>query len=120
MLTEINGANLAYVGDAVFELWIRKKLVNSGGKIGELNKKADAFVRAGNQSKLADEILPLLTEEEAAAFRRGKNIHFNSIPKSATQSEYRKATALEALFGYLYLKGDIARIDELLDKVCTF
>ncbi len=116
MLTEINSQNLAYVGDAVIELLIRARLTTEGGKIGELNKKADLLVRAGHQSKVADAILPKLSEEEAAVFRRGKNIHFTSVPKNATQLEYRKATALEALFGYLYLKGESERLSELIEE----
>ncbi len=116
MPIEINSQNLAYVGDAVIELLVRARLTKSGGKIGDLNKKTDALVRAGHQSKVADAILPILTEEEVAVFRRGKNIHLNNIPKSATQLEYRKATALESLFGYLYLKGEQERLNELIEK----
>ena len=115
MLSEINGANLAYVGDAVLELMVRKKLVLDGGKIGELNKQADSYVCAGNQSRVADRILPVLTEEELSVYKRGKNIHTNSIPKSATHIEYRKATGLEALFGYLYLAGETKRLEELFN-----
>ena len=115
ILTEINGANLAYVGDAVIELLVRKKLVTQGGKLGELNRKADAFVRAGYQCKALERLIPIMTEEEAAVFRRGKNIHTNSIPKNATQAEYRKATGLEAVFGYLYLKDEQERIEFLLE-----
>ncbi len=115
-LNSINSLNLAFVGDAVIELQIRKKLTERGGKLGELNKKADSLVSAVNQSKVADAILPKLTEEEAAVFRRGKNVRVNSVPKSATQIEYRKATALEALFGYLYLKGELERTEELAEE----
>ncbi len=114
MITEINSLNLAYVGDAVIELGVRRRLVTAGGKIGELNKKADAYVRAGYQSKVFDRMAPILTEEEADILRRGKNIRVNSVPKSATQLEYRKATAVEALFGYLYLKNELDRIEELI------
>ncbi len=116
MLTEINAQNLAYVGDAVIELLIRTKLTKEGGKIGELNKKTDALVRAGHQSKVADALLPKLSEEEAAVFRRGKNIRLTTVPRNATQLEYRKATALEALFGYLYLSGEKQRLDELIEE----
>ena len=116
LISEINGALLAYLGDAVIERLVRKRLILSGGKLGELNKIADRLVRAGYQSGAADRILPDLTEEEANVFRRGKNIYTNSIPKSATASEYRKATGLEAVFGYLDLKGDTERIEALISK----
>lgn len=116
MIGEISGANLAYVGDAVIELLIREHLVLSGGKVGELNKEADEYVCAGYQSRVADVLAPLLTEAEAAAYRRGKNVRTNSLPKNATHIEYRKATGLEALFGYLYLTGENERLRFLLEK----
>ncbi len=115
MINEISGAGLAYIGDAVIELFIRERLVMAGGRIGELNKKADEFVRAGYQSIAADRLEPLLTEEEAAAYRRGKNVHTNNLPKNATHAEYRKATGLEALFGYLYISGEKERLSYLLE-----
>ena len=108
---EINGGLLAYVGDAVIERLVRKKLVLDGGKLGEINKTADALVRAGYQSRAGERILPLLSEEELAAYRRGKNFHFSSVPKNASQGEYKKATALEALFGYLDILGETERIE---------
>ncbi len=116
MISEISGANLAYIGDAVIELLIRERLVKTGGKVGELNKTADSYVRAGYQSMAADRLEPLLTEAEAAAYRRGKNVHTNYLPKNATRIEYRKATGLEALFGYLYLAGENERLRFLLEK----
>ena len=113
---EINGGLLAYLGDAVIERLVRKKLILDGGKLGELNKVADGLVRAGFQSKAGERILPLLTEDELNVYRRGKNFHFNSVPKGATQNEYKKATALEALFGYLDIKGETERIDFLISE----
>lgn len=112
---EINGALLAYLGDAQIELIVRKKLVMRGGKLGSLNTEADALVSAKAQCRALEKLLPLFTEEEEAVFRRGKNVHVNSIPKSVTPAEYRKATGLEAVFGFLCLKGDEERLNFLAD-----
>ena len=113
---EISGALLAYLGDAQLELEVRKRLVLQGGKIGELNKEADELVSAEGQCEALEKIMPLFTEEEASAFRRGKNVHTNSIPKHCTPLQYRKATGLEAVFGYLALKKDTDRIELLVRK----
>lgn len=112
---EMNGLLLAYLGDAQLELLVRKRLVLKKGKIGLINKEADKLVSAKAQCKALEKLLPILTEEEQDAFRRGKNAHPNSVPKSCTQLEYRKATGLEAVFGYLSLKNDTERMEELLD-----
>lgn len=113
---QISGALLAYLGDAALELAVRKKLISQGGTLGQLNKVADKLVSAEGQCAALDILTPLFTEEEAAAFRRGKNIHTNSIPKHCTALQYRKATGLEAVFGYLSVKNDLERIDFLVSK----
>ena len=112
---ELNGLLLAYLGDAQMELMVRKRLVLQGGKIGDLNKQTDALVSAKAQVSALEKLLPVFTEEEMAVFKRGKNIHTNSVPKSVTQLQYRKATGLEAVFGYLCLKNDTERMEELID-----
>ena len=112
---EINGALLAYLGDAQIELYVRKRLVLSGGKLGELNKAADGLVSAKAQCRALEKLLPLFTEAEHAVFKRGKNVHVNSVPKSAAPSEYRKATGLEAVFGYLCITGEEQRTEYLID-----
>ena len=114
--SEINGGLLAYLGDAVIERLVRKRLILDGGRLGDVNKIADGLVRAGYQSRAGERILPLLTEEELAAYRRGKNFHSGSIPKNASQNEYKKATALEALFGYLDIQGETERIEYLFKE----
>lgn len=113
---EMNGLTLAYLGDAQIELWVRKRLTLRGGRIGELNKQADRLVCATAQCEALEKILPLLTEEEEAAFRRGKNSHVGSVPKSCTVAQYLRATGFEAIFGYLCVKGETERIDFLLEK----
>ena len=111
---EISSAALAYLGDSVIELSVRKFLVGSGiSHAAELNAAALSFVRAAAQSDAMDKIIDLLDEGEAAAFRRGRNIGHTNTPKSATALQYRRATGMEALFGYLYLNGDEKRINEL-------
>ncbi|MBQ9115478.1 MAG: ribonuclease III [Clostridia bacterium] len=111
---EISGAVLAYLGDAVIELTVRRALIEKGsGDVGEMNKVADGYVRATAQSLAVDKILPMLTEDETAIYKRGRNTHSHTVPKSAKVSDYRKATGMEALFGALYLEGKQERIEEI-------
>jgi Uncharacterized protein conserved in bacteria len=113
-LQNLPGGALAYLGDAVFELKVRHTLLDRGiTSPGALNREALRYVTAVAQSKAAEKVLPLLTPEENDVFRRGRNSGDLTPPRSATQGEYRRATALEALFGYLYINGNTARIDEL-------
>lgn len=106
---------LAYIGDAVFDLLIRTVVVERGNRpANSLHKYAIQYVNAGTQSKMIRSLLEELTEEEAAVYRRGKNANFHTKAKNATIDEYRKATGLEALVGYLYLTGRMDRIVELL------
>jgi ribonuclease-3 family protein len=113
---EFNGLQLAYLGDAQIELTVRKRLVKKGGKIGALNKRTDALVCATAQCEALERIMPFLTEEEHSAFRRGKNSHVGSVPKSCTVAQYLRATGFEAIFGYLALKDDAERIEFLIEK----
>lgn len=111
---DMSSAPLSYLGDAVLELLVREYLVGSGkSNAGDLNREALHFVKATAQREAAERILPLLSEEEAAVFRRGKNAAHHSIPKSASLLEYRIASGFEALFGYLHLEGRAERIREL-------
>ncbi|MGM9554551.1 MAG: Mini-ribonuclease 3 [Faecousia sp.] len=105
---------LAHIGDAVFELLVRTKLCLSGGTTnGRLHHDTIARVCAPAQAALAERIAPLLTEEELAFYRRGKNSHTHAIPKNATPAQYAKATGLETLFGALWLLGRQARVEAL-------
>ena len=115
---EYSPLTLAFLGDVVFELLVREKLVEKGDMpVGELHKKAVEKVCASAQCRAATAILDILTPEEEAIFKRGRNANGVTIPKSATTAEYRKATGIEALFGYLYLKKDNARISELFEMM---
>ncbi len=109
-----NGASLAYLGDAVFEVLARKAVLQSGIQdAGKLNRLALSYVQASAQSQAAERILPLLTEQEQEMFRRGRNIRNLNVPKSATPKEYRNASGLESLFAFLYLEGQTERMEEL-------
>lgn len=111
---EYSSAALAYLGDAVIELYVRERLVRSGiSDAGRLNEEAKKYVQADAQSAAAGRILPYLTEEEDGAFRRGRNMHSPGVPKHAKTADYRRATGLEALFAHLYLSGDKERLDEV-------
>ena len=112
----LNGLSLAYLGDAVLEVQTRKRLLSLGiTDLKTLNKKALSYVRAVDQSAAMERLLPHLTEDEESIFKRGRNSHGVSAPKSATIAEYRRATGMEALFGWLYLKGENERIEQLFD-----
>ncbi len=108
---------LAYIGDGVYELVIRTVLVKKGNcPVNQLHKKASSLVKAGTQSKMMETLEPILTEEELAVYKRGRNAHSPTMAKHATMADYRRATGFEALMGYLYLKEDYSRIVELVRK----
>jgi len=109
--------NLAFLGDAVFTLLVRSRLVTAANRPANvLNKAANAKVNAVSQSLNYYCLLPFLTSEEAAVIKRGRNANPGYKAKNATVAEYRNATGLEALFGYLYLSNQILRLLELFDK----
>ena len=109
---------LAHIGDGVFELLCRSWLCGHGGlTVERLHRDTVALVTAPAQAKFADKMLPMLTEEELAAYRRGKNAHVHAVPKSATPQEYAKATGVEAMFGALYLSGQTGRLNEIFVTV---
>lgn len=114
----ISSIGLAHLGDAVYELLVRSWLCEQGRATGKgLHRATVELVRAPAQAARAERILPLLTEEEQAVFRRGRNANVHNIPANTTRGDYQKATALEALFGYLYLQGRQERINELFDRM---
>ena len=114
----ISSIGLAHLGDAVYELLVRTYLCAPGKATGKgLHRATVELVRAPAQAEAAEKILPVLTEEEQAVFRRGRNANVHSIPQHASRSEYQQATALEALFGWLYLRGEKARIEELFARI---
>ncbi|MCL1996976.1 MAG: ribonuclease III [Defluviitaleaceae bacterium] len=108
---------LAYIGDAVFEVMVRERIVKTYS-IHQLHKKAMPYVSAKGQSQMYNKLLEIATEEEAAILKRGRNFNAKA-PKSATVLEYRHATGVEALFGYLYLKGKNDRLYHIFEIVYT-
>ena len=114
----ISNLGLAHIGDGVFELLTRSWLCGHERlTVGRMHKDTISMVQAKAQAKFADKLLPLLTEEELAYYRRGKNSHVHAVPRSCTPAEYARATGLEALFGALYLLGRTERINELFVTV---
>lgn len=106
---------LAYVGDCVYELIVRTLLVEqSNCPVRKLHKRATAYVKAKAQADLITVMLDDLTEEEKDVYRRGKNAKSHTVPKNASLGDYRKATGMEAVIGYLYLKKDMERVLELI------
>lgn len=119
--TDVNTRNvlaLAHVGDAVYELLCRGWLCCQDVEtIGNLHRSTVAMVKAPAQAAAVQKILPHLTPAEAAVYRRGRNANVHQIPKNAKRGEYAQATALEALFGWLYLQGQKERINELFGMI---
>jgi len=110
----ISSIGLAHLGDGVYELLVRSWLCAHGKATGKgLHRATVELVRAPAQAQRAQRILPLLTEEEQAVFKRGRNAHVNSIPQNASRADYLAATALECLLGWLFLRGETERINEL-------
>lgn len=113
-IRSISNLGLAHIGDCVYELMIRSWLCVHGKATNRgLHKATVKYVAAPAQAKAAEKILSVLAQEEIDVFRRGRNSSPHSIPKAASREEYQMATALEALFGYLWLKGETERLNEL-------
>ena len=112
----LNGVQLAFIGDTVYDLFVREDVLGTGEAVKLLQKKAASRVNAGAQAIAFDKILPNLTEEESDVARRGRNAH-SRPPKNQSPGDYSKATALEALFGYLYLTGNPERLNELVEII---
>ena len=114
-LSDITTPALAYLGDSVLEVCVRTYLVTERGlsTSAHLNRASLDFVRASAQSEAVGRMEPHFTEEEAAVYRRGRNMGHGNVPKSASVAEYRRATGMEVLFGYLHLTGQTERLDHL-------
>lgn len=114
-LRTLSPLKLAYLGDAVFDIIIRTLVLeHNGGAVKHLHSQASSLVNAGTQARLATAMLPVMNEEEQGAYRHGRNAKASSVAKNADIHDYRNATGLETLFGYLYLSGQTGRAVELL------
>lgn len=113
-MTSLPGSlELAYLGDAIYELYVRERLVRGGGRIAALHRSAIGTVCAHAQAETLERIEPLLTDEERGVARRARNAR-QTPPHNADPAEYHRATALEALIGYLYLTGQRERMETLI------
>ncbi len=113
----LSPSTLAFVGDGVYGLLVRARLAEINRPAGELHKLSVAMVNANAQAAAYEVIAPQLTEKELAVFKRGRNFHTTSIPKSSDCGRYHTATGLEALFGYLYLNGETERLNALFGQI---
>ncbi|MBQ7740082.1 MAG: ribonuclease III [Eubacterium sp.] len=117
---QLSPLNLAFIGDGIYEILVREKLVCDANRpVNDLHKESVKYVSAKAQTAAYDRIRDMLTEEEKAIFKRGRNAKVGHNPKSASQGEYHIATGIEALFGYLYLKDNTERLRELFDKISS-
>ena len=116
----LNPLQMAYVGDTVHDLYVRSMLLSRGMAVGKMHRHAVRMVSAGAQARMLERIEPELTQEEADIARRGRNSQAkHAAPRHADPADYAHATALEALWGYLYLSGQTQRLDELMKLALT-
>ena len=114
-IIDLNPQVLAFVGDGVYSLYIRERLVVSTDLKGvKLHNATTSFVKAHGQSNFIEKLLPMLTDTELRVFKRARNYKTQSVAKNASIIDYKRATGLEALLGYLYLSKDIDRLNEIL------
>ena len=117
-LLNMSSLGLAHLGDGVFELMVRAWLCLHGKvKAKDLHRATVSYVAAPAQAAAMERLLPLLTDEEADVYRRGRNTAPHSVPRAATRAQYQSATGLEALFGWLYLQGRTDRLNELFETI---
>ena len=111
---QMNPVTLAFLGDAVYSLYVRERMVRKGGKPSEFQRAASKVVSARGQSAFLENVLPLFSQEEEEVYRRGRNAKKATKSKHATAAEYNRSTGFEAVLGYLYLTGNEERLYFLL------
>ena len=114
----LNPLVLAYIGDSVYDTFVRTLLISRGyGQVSKLHKMSIGFVKAKAQADILERITEMLTPEEQDIVRRGRNTKSSTVPKNADISDYRYATGFEALIGFLYLTGQIDRLMEVISMI---
>ncbi len=114
----LSGLSLAFIGDAVYELFIRNHVLSKGeARVKDMHKDTVRLVNADFQADMTDILMPKLREDEIAVFKRGRNAHAGHTPKNKSEAQYHKSTGFEALIGYLYLKKDFERLDFIFSEV---
>ncbi|MBQ7573963.1 MAG: Mini-ribonuclease 3 [Clostridia bacterium] len=110
--------SLAHLGDAVYELYVRNRVIHEHPTMPahKLHLQTVKYVKAHAQSNSINAIMEILTDDEIAVFRRGRNAKSYTVPKNANLGDYHRATGFEALMGYLYLMGDVERLEFIMDK----
>ena len=117
-IAALSNLGLAHIGDGVYELMVRSYLICEGKTTASnLHKSTVKYVSAPAQAAFIEKVMDMLSEEELAVFKRGRNTRVNSVPKNANRAQYHAATGMESLFGWLYLKGEHARLGELFAKM---
>ncbi len=117
-MIQYNGLTLAYLGDAIYEVYIREFLLVEGyTKVDKLHKKAITYTSAKGQKKALDKIFDLLTEKEINVFKRGRNASTDRKPRNTDLATYKQATGFEALIGFLYLNNELERLEELINII---
>ena len=116
---QLSPLTLAYVGDGVYELFVREYIVSKGNcPVKKLHSRVVEFVRCEFQAKVLSEVLmPLFTQEEMDICLRGRNAHVSHVPKNSSVADYHGATAFECVFGYLYLSGRLDRLQMFFEKI---
>ncbi len=109
-----SGLNLAYIGDAVFEILVRTYVITTyNSTVNQMDKLSRSYVKASSQAKMYHKLIEICTEDEIAILKRGRNAKSYTSAKNASTTDYRHATGVEALYGYLYLEGKIDRLHTL-------
>lgn len=117
----LSGLTLAFIGDAVYEMMVRKYILSLGeARVQDLHKATVRMVNATYQANAMELFEDILTEDEISVYKRGRNANSAHTPKNKSEAEYHKATGFEALFGYLYLKGSFDRLHTLFDRIISF
>jgi ribonuclease-3 family protein len=117
---QLSPQTLAFMGDTVYDMLVRESLIREANRpVGELNKRKVRLVNCKTQAEAVVKLMPMLTDEEISVYKRGRNAFTKNTPKNAEVADYHAATGLEALFGYLYLSGNIDRLNELFELIIT-